>query len=164
MDAIINLLHHLIGPNSTDIVWWQMMFRAFTVFLISLTIVRLGGTRIFGANTTFDIVLGIILGSVLSRAITGNAPYFPTVAAASLLVFLHWGLSWLAVKNSRIGTIIKGKKTLLMKNGKYISENMRKKQITENDFLEALRTKGNIEISKVKYAYLERSGNISIIL
>lgn len=164
MDAFLDFIHYLIGPNSTDIVWWQMMIRAATVFFIALAIVRLGGTRIFGANTSFDIVLGIILGSVLSRAITGNSPYFSTVVSASLLVFLHWALSWLALKNSRIGTIIKGKKTLLMKNGEFMTKNMKNKQITENDFLEALRMKGNIDSNKVKYAYLERSGDISIIL
>jgi uncharacterized membrane protein YcaP (DUF421 family) len=104
------------------------------------------------------------LGSVLSRAITGNAPYFPTVISASLLVFLHWGLGWLALKNSRIGKLIKGKKTILMESGKFIEKNMLKSQITRDDLLEALRIKGNIDINKVKYAYLERGGDISIIL
>lgn len=164
MDALLDFLQNLIGPNSTDILWWQMMFRAFTVFFLALIMVRLGGTRIFGANTSFDIVLGIILGSILSRAITGNAPYFPTVASAALLVLLHWTLSRLALKSHRLGTIIKGQRTLLMENGQFINKNMTKSLITENDFMEALRTKGNIDVSKVKFAYLERSGEISVIL
>jgi hypothetical protein len=54
MEAILNDLHALIGPNFNDILWWQMMIRAFTVFFIALIIVRFGGTRIFGANTSFD--------------------------------------------------------------------------------------------------------------
>lgn len=161
METVID---QVLGPNSSDIAWWQMLIRAFTIFFIALLIVRLGGTRIFGQNTSFDIVLGIILGSILSRAITGNSPYFPTITAAAMLVLLHWVLSWIAIKNSRFGSIIKGNKTLLIKDGKYVRENMNKRQISENDVLEALRSKGNLEVEKVKYAYLERSGEISIIM
>lgn len=157
-------VEHILGSNSTDIFWWQMLIRAITVFFIALLLVRLGGTRIFGQNTSFDIVLGIILGSILSRAITGNSPYFPTILSSAVLVALHWILSWIALKNSSFGSIIKGNKTLLLKDGKYLRENMGRKQISENDFLEALRSKGSIEVEKVKYAYLERSGEISIIM
>lgn len=157
-------IEQILGPNSTDILWWQMLIRAITVFFIALIIVRLGGTRIFGQNTSFDIVLGFILGSILSRAITGNSPYFSTILSSAMLVFLHWILSWIALKHNKFGSIIKGNKTLLLKDGKYLKENMAKRQISENDFLEALRSKGSVEVEKVKYAYLERSGDISVII
>lgn len=157
-------LEVIIGPNSTDINWWQMLIRAITVFFVALLIVRLGGTRIFGGNTSFDIVLGIILGSVLSRAITGNSPYVPTILAACALVALHWGLAFLAFRNRKLGVLIKGKKSLLIKDGELNWENMKRTQITENDIKEALRQGGSVDLANVKYAFLERSGDISIIL
>lgn len=157
-------IDQILGPNSPDIVWWQMLIRAVTVFFIALAIVRLGGTRIFGSNTSFDIVLGIILGSILSRAITGNSPYFPTIIASCSLVFLHWFLAFFAYRNRNVGTLIKGKKALIVKDGRYQWKMMKKKQITPNDILEELRQKGSIDIEKVRYAYLERGGDISIIL
>lgn len=68
---------HIIGPDSNAINWWQMCIRGVLIFCIALLLVRVGDRRIFNKNAAFDIVLSIILGSVLSRAITGNAPFVP---------------------------------------------------------------------------------------
>ena len=154
----------LLGRNSPDIAWWQMVFRAVTIFFMALAMIRWGGTRIFGKHTTFDIVIGIVLGSILSRAITGNSPYFPTIIAAFCLVALHKFLAFLCFDHHQIGGIIKGKKLLLVLHGELQLKNMKKTSISESDVMEALRLKGNIDLAKVKYAYLERSGEISVIL
>ncbi|ARS37976.1 DUF421 domain-containing protein [Pontibacter actiniarum] len=142
-----------------------MSFRAVGVFFAALLIIRIGNHRIFGKNTAFDIVLGVIYGSVLSRAITGNAPFWPTIAAAFTLVMLHKGLASLAYHtNFGLGNIIKGKPKILVKNGELQRETMASSSVTENDILEALRSAGHKpDISNISAAYLERSGNISII-
>jgi len=41
---------------------------------------------------------------------------------------------------------------------------MKESQITENDLMESVRIKGKDTLDAVKHAYLERSGEISIIL
>jgi uncharacterized membrane protein YcaP (DUF421 family) len=123
----------------------------------------LGDNRIFGKSTTFDIVLSIILGSLLSRAITGNAPFFSTVITSAALVLLHMVLAKLAVY-THIGKFIKGREQQLVKNGRLLEEAMRKQQITEHDILEAVRQKGRIlGLEEVEAAFLERDGSISII-
>lgn len=157
------LLYDIIGRDQSTMEWWQMVIRTVIVFLLTLMMVRMGATRIFGRNSAFDIVLGIILGSVLSRAITGNAPFIPTIIAAVILIILHMLFAHLALKNHKIGWIVKGTENCLIKDGKMLHDQMRKNQITENDLLESLRIKGKQDIDSVKYAYLERSGEISII-
>lgn len=141
-------IEQVIGPNSPEMYWWQMLLRAVTIFFIALLFIRLGGTRIFGANTSFDIVVGITLGSILSRAITGNSPYFPTIISAGALVLLHWILSWVVLRSRFFGSIIKGNRILLVKDGKYLKSNMNKTHITHHDLLEALRSKGALKYQK----------------
>jgi hypothetical protein len=34
-----------------------------------------------GQGTAFGVILGTMLGSIVSRAITGNAPFLPALAA-----------------------------------------------------------------------------------
>lgn len=68
-------IYQIIGAEN-DIKWWQMAIRAFIVFLVAIVLIRIGNKRIFGKYSSFDIVLGIILGSILSRAITGNLLFF----------------------------------------------------------------------------------------
>ncbi|RAU84480.1 DUF421 domain-containing protein [Pontibacter arcticus] len=142
-----------------------MAMRAVVVFMAALALIRLGSHRIFGKNTAFDIVLGIIYGSVLSRAITGNSPFWPTIAAALTLVLLHKLLAILAFKtNSGFGNLIKGKSQELVKDGQLQWDVMRSNSVTENDILEALRHAGHQpDISTIAVACLERNGDISII-
>lgn len=155
----------LFGISDESLSWWQMSFRAVGVFFAALAIMRIGSHRIFGKNTAFDIVLGIIYGSILSRAITGNSPFFPTLAAALTLVMLHKLLAMIAFsKGSRFGNLIKGEPKELVKDGKLQWEVMRDSSVTENDIKEALRSCGHKpDISTIYRACLERSGDISII-
>ncbi|MBC5993084.1 DUF421 domain-containing protein [Pontibacter sp. SD6] len=142
-----------------------MSLRAIVVFFAALAIIRMGNHRIFGKNTAFDIILGIIYGSVLSRAITGNSPFWPTIFAALTLVILHKILAVAAYHSSfGFGNMIKGKPKALVKDGELQRDTMRSSSVTENDIKEALRNAGHKpEISSIYRAYLERSGDISIV-
>lgn len=158
-------LNTALGVHHEDLTWWQMSIRAVIVFIVALIIVRVGNHRIFGKHTAFDIVLGIIYGSVLSRAITGNSPFFPTLVAALVLMLSHRLLAIVAYhSNFGFGNWIKGKPSILIKDGELQREAMRKNSITEHDLSEAVRKAGyESDLSKINTAYLERSGDISII-
>jgi len=54
------------------------------------------------------VILGFMLGSILSRAITGSSPFFPTLGAALVLVIMHWAFAVAAFRWSRFGTMVKG--------------------------------------------------------
>src|SRR5476651_269417 len=65
------------GLESKDIDVLQMALRAVIIYVVTICIVRIGKKRFMGGATVFDVILGIIVGSVASRAITGNAPLLP---------------------------------------------------------------------------------------
>lgn len=159
----MNLLDIVIGSDADTIVWWQMCIRATLIFFFGLILVRFGGKRVFGKNTSFDIVLGVILGSILSRALTANAKFLPTLAAAALLVMLHIALAKAAFHRKWFGHLIKGVEDQLVKDGRFDEDAMRKTSITPHDLKEAARRRGVHDLSQVQEAYLERSGKISII-
>jgi len=154
----------LIGSDADTILWWQMAIRGVLIFFYTLMLVRFGGRRIFGKNTSFDIVLGVILGSIMSRALTANAQFLPTLVAGTVLVVLHWLLAKLATHNRHLGHLIKGTEVLLIKDGQIQQDGLTKTNITEHDLLESLRSEGSVaEIEQVKRAYLERNGKVSVI-
>jgi uncharacterized membrane protein YcaP (DUF421 family) len=158
-------LNYIFGIDDQTLNWWQMSARAIGVFFAALLIVRIGNQRVFGKNTAFDIILGIIFGSILSRAITGNSPFWPTLAAALVLVLLHRGLATLAFHTSgRFGNFVKGKPIELIKDSKVRHKALQEYSVTENDLKEALRMQtGSNDLSTIETAYLERNGEISII-
>ncbi|WP_246849897.1 MULTISPECIES: DUF421 domain-containing protein [Rufibacter] len=160
-------LEYILGIGDEHLNWWQMSVRAVIVFFVSLTYIRLANKRIFGQQSTFDIVLSIMYGSIMSRAITGTSPFFPTLAAGIVLILLHRMLASVAFQFGHghgISNFLKGKTVSLVKDGKVLEDQMRAHSITENDIIEVLRTKGGpVDIAKIETACLERSGSISVV-
>jgi uncharacterized membrane protein YcaP (DUF421 family) len=161
-DALEMLLG--LGRDAGDIATGQMALRALVVYVFTLIIVRLGSKRFLGKPTAFDVILGIMLGSVMSRGINGSAGLVPTLAGAAVLVAMHWLFAALSYHTSWFGDLVKGKPVLLIEEGRVRREAMRQTSLTENDLREALRLQGmRADPSGVRLAYLERNGNISVI-
>ena len=155
-------IYSIIGPDSEQILWWQMGLRGVLVFLLAIFMVRYGDRRIFGKSSALDIVLGVILGSILSRAITGNSPFFETIFTTLLLVGFHWLLAKLSFHFKGFGKYVKGTEIELIKDGKMREDNFQKNNITFKDLCEACRKNSLEDPGKVKDAFLERSGEITI--
>jgi uncharacterized membrane protein YcaP (DUF421 family) len=152
-----------LGAESREIGVAQMALRAVVVYIATVVMVRLGKKRFMGQGTAFDMILGIMLGSTVSRAITGTAPFLPALAAAAVLVAMHWLVSWVALRWHGFGTAFKGHERLLVKDGRIDREIMRKTHISERDLWEDLRAKGVQHLEHVAEAHLERSGKLSVI-
>lgn len=141
----------------------QMGARALVVYVVTLAIVRVGKKRFMGRATAFDVIVGIVLGSIASRAVTGNAPMVPTMTAAAVVMALHWGFSAAAVRWSLFGRIIKGRSRPLVVDGVADEDALCDAHMTTRDLMEALREQGVSEVAKVAQARLERDGSISVV-
>jgi len=142
---------------------YQVAARAAIVFLIGLAIVRLGKSRLIARVTALDVILGFILGSLLSRGITGHASISGTTVASATLVSLHWVLTFFACRSHTLGTMIKGHSFLLVKDGRVVEKAMLHSHISPHDLEEAVRLKGLETIDEVHLAYKERNGEVSVI-
>jgi uncharacterized membrane protein YcaP (DUF421 family) len=153
----------LIGLGADDLTIGQMVLRAVIVYLAALAMVRWGEKRFMGKNTAFDVILGVILGSVVSRAINGSAGFLATLAAGSVLVGMHWAFASLAFRSDRFGTLVKGRTRVLVKDGEIDWTQMRRSHTSRDDLLGALRAQGVTEPAEVAEARLERSGEVSVV-
>jgi uncharacterized membrane protein YcaP (DUF421 family) len=109
-------------------------------------------------------VIYILLGAILSRAVTGASPFLSVIAAAMIIVLLHRGCAWIALYSDAFGRLIKGDSDILYKNGTIDKRKMKRYFITEKDLREEIRKGGNVnDISKVSEIYIERDGCISVI-
>ncbi|MEO1378168.1 MAG: YetF domain-containing protein [Cyanobacteria bacterium J06635_10] len=165
IDLIGNGINELLGLEVEKLSLWQMSARAVIVYIVALLIVRLGGDkRLLGKHATFDVILSIIFGATLSRAINGSAPFFPTLGAGIVLISIHWLFATIAVRFKSFETLIKGRPIILIRDGQINPRAMRKARITQEDLQSSLRLQANInDYSSVQTARLESSGEISII-
>lgn len=162
-DAISGLSDFLVGGVNT-LSPLQVAARAFLIYATAIILVRAGESRFMGKNTAFDVILGIILGSVLSRAINGGAGFWETAAAGSILVALHFLLAALSYRFDFVSLVVKGRGHILVRDGVIQWDEMRRSHIGREDLMSALRTNGGVEdLSDVKLARFERNGTISII-
>jgi uncharacterized membrane protein YcaP (DUF421 family) len=165
MSDIEDLARFLLGAGleSKEINALQMGLRAAIIYVVTVVIVRLGKKRFLGRATAFDVILGIMLGSVVSRAVTGNAPMLPALAASAVLVLMHFVFSGIALRWHGFGRLIKGSPRLLVRDGSVDERNLRKAHMTEHDLDEDLRSKSVSRLDEVAEARLERSGQLSVI-
>ncbi len=153
-----------LGRDAGDITVTQMALRAIVIYTFTLAVVRLGSKRFLSKATAFDVILGIMIGSVMSRGINGSAGLLATLAGGAVLIALHALFALLAYRTDWFGNVVKGKPVLLIDEGEVRTKAMRSTSLSENDLAEALRLQGKKpDPSRVERAYLERNGNISVI-
>src|SRR5262245_28018293 len=141
----------------------QAIARAVVVYLAGVAIIRIGKSRSIGRITSIDVILGFVLGSLLSRGITGHASLSGTLGASAALVATHWLLTRLACQWHWFGDLVKGHADVIVENGKILCDKMRKHNISQHDLDEALRLKGIDDIGRVRRAYKERNGEVSVL-
>jgi len=144
----------------------QECARAVLVFFYGLVMLRLSGRRTFAQMSAVDLIISIIVGSNLSRAMTGGVPFWGTLAAVAVLVALHLLLAGIVARSSRLSHLIEGGPVVLAEDGA-IREGARLRcKISLSDLAESLREHGLDglgELGKVRKLVLEPSGKISVI-
>ncbi len=159
----MEFLHNLLGTDTHDIQWWQMCLRAVLILLVGVALVRFSGKRAFSRSSALDIVVTIVLGSNLSRALTGNAPFFPVLIATTVLVVLYRILAQLSRSGGMFEFWIKGRQVALITGGQLEPQAMRSESLSKDDLYEALREQGIDDPAKVRLSMLERGGQISVL-
>jgi uncharacterized membrane protein YcaP (DUF421 family) len=81
----------------------------------------------------FDMMLGIMVGSIVSRAITGNAPLVPALAATATLIALHSVLTAVTCRWHGFGEMIKGRPRVIVRGGHKDEAAIRIAHLTDRD-------------------------------
>jgi len=166
MNAFWNFFGPLLGLGTEpqNLTFVQISLRGVVVFLATLVMIRVGHKRSLSRKTAFDAVLIVILASVLSRAINGSAAFFATLGGGLVLVLLHRLLAFIAYHSHWFGCLIKGESEVIIEDGDFVWTTMRRNHISTHDINEDIRLSMHAEdISKVKKARVERSGDVSFI-
>ena len=160
---MLDQLRFWLGIDTSSLGIWQTLLRTVIVFFVSLLAIRFGKKRLLGKSTTLDVVIAITFGSLMSRAISKEGYFFELIAAGSLLIFLHWLVSWFAYRYDFLGRVFKGTDRVLIKDGVVDEVAMRKSLVSQHDLTSALRGCGIADINEIADAHLERNGEISLI-
>jgi uncharacterized membrane protein YcaP (DUF421 family) len=166
MNALWNTFETVLGLSvePRNLTFVQISLRGIIVFLATVAMVRLGHKRSLSRKTPFDAVLLVILASVLSRAINGSAAFFATIGGGVVLVLIHRLFAYFAFYSHGFGILVKGKPDLIVHDGECDFPAMRRNHVSIHDLEEDMRLNAHLDdLSKVRVARIERSGDISFI-
>jgi uncharacterized membrane protein YcaP (DUF421 family) len=156
-------INDILGLNSYDLEWYQMVLRAVIVFTVALLFIRTAGMRSFGTQSAFDVVFNITMGAILSRCITGHYPFLPCLLGAFTLAIMHRLVAFLAFHFKAVHKVAQGDAIPLYKDGVKMEQNLSKNLIHEKEVERALREQNEDSFQKVKSMWYESDGKISIV-
>lgn len=155
------IVDRLFG-SGPDLDALQMTARAVCVFVLALVMMRVAGRRSLGQTRPFDACITVLLGAVLSRAVVGASPFWPTMCAGLALVLVHRLMGMASVRSPRFETLISGESRELVHDGERDPDEMRKALVTHRDLDEAIRKRTGDERVRVRRAVLERDGALTV--
>ena len=155
LDALLGTTGHVDGM--------QECLRGLLLFAYGLVVLRVAGRRVFGKWSALDFIVSVMIGSNLSRALTGNAPLWGTMAATTLLLALHWLLARAAAHSTRLSRLLEGHAIPLGRRGTVHAAALRRHGVSGADIEQALRAAGLESASGTRLVVLEPSGKISVL-
>ncbi|MGR3454510.1 DUF421 domain-containing protein [Pseudooceanicola sp.] len=158
----MDMFFTLIGREAELIAWWQMCIRAIVIFVYAVLLYRLLPRRAFLGSSAIDVIVLVLMGSSLSRALTGSAPLVPTLAATAAFAALYVALAAVARRSDRLSLLLKGRPLEVIRDGKIDRRAMNRALLGLRDLEEELRLKGIERPEEVEVARIERNGSLSV--
>ena len=153
----------IVFGHGPDLTWVQECARGVLIFIFGLLLVRLSGRRSFSRWSPLDTVVSIVIGSNLSRTLTGNAELVGTLAASTLIVLLHGVLAKAASRSGFISALVEGKPVTLGADGRHDPGKLKRHSVSNTDLGEAMRAAGIGDVANTTRITLEPSGKITFL-
>ena len=138
-----------------------------TVLLYGLLIVglRLTGKRQIGQLEPIEFVLMMLLSDLASVPMQDfGLPLLQGVIPIATLLAVSTLLSGISMCSVRFRSLVCGEPTLIIRDGILQQSAMKRSRLTLDEVLEELRVQGVSALDDVKYAVLETSGQLSVLL
>jgi uncharacterized membrane protein YcaP (DUF421 family) len=142
----------------------ELILRGSLTYLAIFVLLRIVLRRQEGGIGTADLLVVVLTAEVAGNAI---APLDMSVVEGAVLVatilFWSFAIEWAQYRFPAFERLVRNPKLKLIENGRMLPRNMRREYVTTRELMTQLREKGHEDCSRVKAAYLEDDGAISII-
>lgn len=135
------------------------LFSVLSLFIIT----KFMGHKQVAQLDFLDYINGITIGSIAAELATElEAPWKPLLAMV-IYGIASVGLSFITRKFPKTRKYINGAPTILMNNGKFYRENIKKSKLDLNEFLMMCREQGYFDVSNIYTAIFEHNGKLTVL-
>lgn len=141
----------------------EVVMRGTLIYLLLFLVLRFFLNRQTGAVGIPDLLVVVLIVEATTDALGRNDTI--TEAAVLVLTVMAWsyGLQWICYHVPALEFLIASQKVKLIENGKLLRRNMRRELVTHEELMALLRTQGIDDPKDVRAAFIEGSGDISVI-
>lgn len=147
-----------------DVPLLEIILRGSVMYITLFVLLRIVLKRQMGSLGMTDLLLITLIADASQNAMAGgyNSILSGTVLVCTIM-FWSYLFDWLGFKFLWFGRLVEPSPLPLIKGGKLLRRNMRRELITDEELMSQLREQGLDDIAKVREAYIESSGHISVV-
>lgn len=148
-----------------DIPILEILVRGTAIYLGLFFLLRFILKRQAGTVGLTDLLVVVLIADAAQNGMAGTYHSVPDgLLLVATIIFWSYALDWLSFHFPRLQRIIDPPALPLIKDGKCLPRHMRHELISRADLMAQLREQGIDSIEKVKAAYIDGDGRISVIM
>ena len=140
-------------------------FRTVILYMVLILGLRLTGKRQIGELEPNELVLTMLLSDLAAVPMQDfGIPLLSGVLPIAVILCMSVLFSQWSLRSVRFRSLICGEPTVIIRHGEIRQEAMSRNRLTVDELMEELRCQGVTDLKTVKYAVLETSGQLSVLL
>lgn len=153
----------------TDQPMLDAIVRGFVLSMFALAavivMVRVNGLRSLSKMSPFDFVMTVALGSLVAGGAQSSewSQFWQVLTAMLGLFVLQYSAARLRKMSKTAREGMQNDPVLLMREGEYCREAMKRERVTEADVVAKLREANVLDFSEVRAVVLETTGDVSVL-
>ena len=153
-----------IAEPTLDVVLRGLVLTSLAMVWVVM-LVRLNGLRSFSKMTNFDFVMTVAVGSLLAGASqsTDWSAFAQTLSAMAALFLVQYLTARLRQASNTFKTLVQNNPVVLMRDGVIIHEALTDTRVAKDDLIAKLREANVLDLSQVRAAVLETTGDVSVL-
>lgn len=142
----------------------ELFLRGTVMYFVIFLLMRFLGRRESGELNASDLILVVLIAEAASPGLGGEATsIFDSLVVVATILFWATLLDMGSYRWQWLDNITAPPPRPLIKDGEIVHRTARREFLTKDEILSQLRLNGIQEVSEVQLAYLEPSGQISIV-
>ena len=140
-------------------------FRTVILYTVLIVGLRLTGKRQIGELEPNELVLTMLLSDLAAVPMQDfGIPLINGLLPITVILCLSVLMSQLSLRSVRFRSLVCGEPTVIIRHGQIQQQAMGRNRLTVDELMEELRCQGVTDLTTVKYAVLETSGQLSVLL
>jgi uncharacterized membrane protein YcaP (DUF421 family) len=142
----------------------EIFIRGSIIYLSLFLLLRYVLRREAGTLGLTDLLVIVLLADAAQNGMAGEYQSITDgLVLVCTLVFWSYLLAWLAFHFPFWRHVVQPPRVKLVQHGKVLWKNLEREKITENELMGELRNHGVEDVARVRAAYIESDGMISVI-